>query len=335
MNDNWQNWPGTKLLVLSAGAIAALYLLRLVFQALAVFGDTFLIIFLAWILAFTLEPLVERLNKKRVGRTKAAIIVYLFLVVGFGGFILFIIPEIVSQLNGLTVILPRYFSGIPSWANRLEGVIMSAIGGSVFLVSSVAQFLFLFSLVLIISFYFLVDREKIWGEMSGFIPDRYRKEADFLRITINTIFASFVRIQFLLGLITGVATWFLMKLVGLDFAVSAAIAAGFLAIIPIAGPIVSLFPPVLAGFLASTNQGVVIFGLLLLFQQIELNVLVPKLMGAALKIHPVVILLSFLVGAKIAGIWGAFFAAPFIAVAVVIVREILTHYRQQTPVLSN
>ncbi|MDP2860334.1 MAG: AI-2E family transporter, partial [bacterium] len=64
-------------------------------------------------------------------------------------------------------------------------------------------------------------------------------------------------------------------------------------------------------------------------------VLVPKLMGAALKIHPVVILLSFLVGAKIAGIWGAFFAAPFIAVAVVIVREILAHYRQQTPVLSN
>lgn len=308
--------------------LAGFFLLQQAWNFISLFSDIILLTILSWLLAFILEPIVKKLATKKVSRLAAAGIIYLALAIFLTVIGLIIIPTIVSQLTILAHVIPPFFDSAPEWATRFQSFITTTLSNSVTIAQSIAATFLNLILVLIFSFYFLIDRERISKTIYNLLPDDWEDEYRFLEKVINTSFAGFLRVQVALGIIVGISTFLVLVILRVNYALSASVAAGILAIIPVVGPILAIIPPLLPALLVSLNTGLITLAVLFLLQQIIYNVISPKVIGDTLKLHPIFVLLSFVIGYKIGGAWGAVFAVPVTSAIVVITREFLTHWQK-------
>lgn len=316
------------LLLLLITAIG-IYLFNIVWQALSNFADIIIIMVTAWLLSFILDPLAGHISKyAKTSKLWAALLTYTLI---FGlliiGFLLFI-PTVQEQITTLIRLLPRYLAHSPGFINRWGDTLILYLNNSISLVPSVATFLFDVFLILIFSFYFVVDKDNINKELFLLIPKNWHKTMRFSQQVIDNTFASFLRVQVIFGIIAGIVTWIVLHLFAIQYADSTALLSGIFTIIPLIGPILALLPPVLIIFITNSPNAILIFLILLAAQQIIFNVLGPKLLGNAFKVHPAIILLSFLIGVKIAGPAGAVFAVPVVGILTIAIREIRkTHWK--------
>lgn len=324
--DELKTWPETRFILLAIGLVLGYFALQLVWQFILLFSDIFLVLLLAWLLAFILEPMVEKIQEKIKNRTVAAGLTFSLVLILLGSVGAFLLPEIINQFSRLIQVLPQYFGHAPSWLAKLEDATINGLGNSVAALSGVANFLFQALIVAILAFYLLVEKQKLWQEILKITPKQWQDELEFGRQLIDKSFASFLRIQMLMGVISMIVTLVVLLILRTDFAISAAILSGILTIIPVAGPFLALIPVVFAGFIASPAKGLIAAGLILGVQQIQFNILAPKMLGDRLKIHPAVVLLSFLIGMKIAGGWGALFAIPVVAILMVVAKQLVEHW---------
>ncbi|KKU89740.1 MAG: hypothetical protein UY21_C0030G0003 [Microgenomates group bacterium GW2011_GWA1_48_10] len=296
---------------------------------LSLFADIFLIILLAWILAFILEPAVTYLSKKGLNRTTSAVVVYLSLAAIATTLLILIVPTTVVQLSQLSTTLPVLIPSNSIWSTRVETFLTTTLTSSITFASQIASLATILLLVFILSFYFLLSRQEISRLILSLIPEDYKEEYLFLEHVINTTFASFIRIQVFLGLILGLLTFLTLWVLRIDFALSSGVASAFLATIPVAGAILFLFPPLLAVLAISPQKLLITAAILVLAAQIVYNFLAPRLLGKALQIHPVVVLLSFLIGYKLAGAWGAIFAVPLASTLAVVARDVFKYWQEE------
>jgi predicted PurR-regulated permease PerM len=168
--------------------------------------------------------------------------------------------------------------------------------------------------VIVLSLYMVADRDRILAFLFWLVPPAYRAEADLLEEAVARSFGGFIRGQVVTGLIFG-AFCFLASLVfGLDFnAVTTALAALLMAV-PFFGPFVAWIPPVLVAILFKPEVIIPVTIVVFVGWFVVLNVLQPRIMADSLRIHPIVVLGSVLVGLKVAGISGAIFGIPIAAV---------------------
>lgn len=326
---NLGKYPEWRILGILGVIVLAWYLLSLLGSLLGVFADVLLLVFLAWILAFILEPLVAGLQKNNVGRTAAAIIVYIGIAIIAAILIWVILPTTIGQLAQFSTVIPDYLPQNSLWTPRIESFLATTISNSVIVATQVASTLTGLLLVFILSFYILVSKKEISEAIIKLIPDQYEEDYKFLEGVINTTFASFIRIQFLMGLILGLLTLVVFLILQINFPVSTALMAAILAMIPVVGPILFLIPPALAAATVSLNQVIIVTIVLVLTAQIIYNVWAPRAMGKAMKIHPIIVLLSFLVGYKAAGIWGAIFAVPVVSAITIIARDLIWYWKEE------
>ncbi len=212
----------------------------------------------------------------------------------------------------------------PDW---LQQFVTATLSNAVIIAQNVTATLFNLVLVLIFSFYFLIDRDRIGKIIDDLVPKEWRDEFHFLEKVVNTSFAGFLRVQVAIGFIVGITTFVVLKILGIDYGLTASAAAGILAIVPVVGPVLAVLPPVLPALMVSVNTGLITLIILFLLQQIIYNVISPKVLGETLKLHPIFVLLSFIVGYKIAGFWGAVFAVPVTSAFVIIIEEFLYHFK--------
>jgi predicted PurR-regulated permease PerM len=170
-----------------------------------------------------------------------------------------------------------------------------------------------FLLMIVMSFYFLVDFEKLRPALNNIIPASNHQDFDHLLTQTNRIWRAFLRGQVLLGLIVGVMTAVLMSIVGLDFPVAVGVIAGFMELVPMFGPIITgvfaaliaLFQPVNPWGLTPLAFTLLVIGIFFLIQQVENVILVPRIMGESL--------IAVLAGGILAGFVGVLLAAPVAA----------------------
>ena len=309
------------------GSIAlAVYLLNWLSGFISLFSDLIVIMILSWLLAFVLDPIVDRLVGKGVSRFLSVVVVYIFLAVTIVATFSFIIPATVSQLSTLAGYLPQIFNNF-GWAGKFEGVVTSALSNSVYFAQTLASFVLSSLLIVVVSFSLLLSRNELESFALKLIPDKFEHDYQFLQKILNTTFASFLRAQVAIGAIVGVITTIVLMLFSIEFALSAGVLAGLLATIPVVGPIVSLIPPVLAAATISTQKGLISAVVLFLIYQLIYNIVAPKILGSALKIHPVFVILSFVIGYKIASFWGAVFAVPLAVSLGLIIKEFLYYWK--------
>lgn len=309
------------LLIVAVGS----YVASLLWVVLSQFLSLFIILLLAWFLNFILEPIVEGIQKLKISKLIATIITYILISVLLVIISIGYVPLVSSQISTIITFLPLYLQSAPQYIVDFNNSLTSQLGQSVTLIPSVAQFLLLSFITIILSFYFIVDQEKINREFYNLIPKTWHDFFMFTQKTINDIFISFLRVQLFYGISAGIITWITLKAFNIDFAASIALIAGIFAFIPLIGPFLAIIPPVLIAFLVDPAKALIIGAILLITQQIIFNIVGPKLLGKAFKLHPALILISFLVGLQLAGAIGAVFAIPVLGIGAVMIRK-FGHY---------
>ncbi len=306
---------------------------------------------LALMLAYILHPLVIRLIAWRLPRWAAVAVVYLVVLVLVGGVTTglgFAISQqilgLVRSLTALSVELPRLLEDLAQTTillgpfefdlaaanlEALVGPLQSALQpviaqmGNLLasLVTATASTLGMLLLILVMAYYLLRDFGQLDEALLDLVPGPYQQ--DFRRLLAETgkVWQGFLRGQLLLGLVIGVVTWVVFSVAGVRFALGLGVIAGVLEFVPIFGPVIAGLVAVLVALFQPSNLwglspwafALVVAGLALLIQQLENNVLVPRIIGHSLKLHPLIVLLAALGGGIVAGVAGVLLAAPVVA----------------------
>lgn len=327
MEEIRKNYSLVRILIILLIIAVGSYVLSLAWVAvISKFLDLFVILLSAWLLSFTLLPIVLGFQKLlKSSKLIATTVTYILFSVLLILVSIVYFPLVISQFLNLTIILPQYLKTLPPILTTSIESLSSQVGSSVVLIPSVAQFLFSAFITLILSFYFIVDQEKINSEFFNLIPKQWHNVLRFIEQVINDTFISFLRVQLFFAVSTGILTWIILRLFSVDFAASVAFIAGAFAFIPLIGPVLAIIPPVSVALLKNPVVALIVGGILLVAQQVIFNIIGPKLLGKAFKLHPAVILISFLVGLKFAGGLGAVFAIPVLGISAVMVRR-FGHY---------
>ncbi len=204
-------------------------------------------------------------------------------------------------------------------ALRLDPTVLVPVVGS--LASFVASLLG-YLVIPIWVFYVLLDRRALTEGLRLALPAAWQDDAAAIGEIVRRVFGQWIRAQLVLGLIVGLATYVGLLLLGalIDpvlarYALLLAILAGTLELLPIIGPIISAVPAILVGATAGLEPMLAVFVLYLVIQQVENHLLVPKIQGLAIELHPSLVIFALVTGAAVAGLLGAILALPIAATA--------------------
>jgi predicted PurR-regulated permease PerM len=171
-------------------------------------------------------------------------------------------------------------------------------------------------------FYLIKDRPMLTRAAEASIPAEWRADARAAGGLGMRVFGQWLRGQVFLGIVVGVATFIGLEILSVTvdpvfgrFAVLLSVIAGVLELLPIIGPIIAAIPAVILGATAGLDAAIASVVLYTLIQQVENHVLVPKIQGDAVELHPTIVIMAIVLGGAIAGILGAIFALPITAAA--------------------
>jgi predicted PurR-regulated permease PerM len=209
-------------------------------------------------------------------------------------------------------------------AQSLSGPAFSFLGGAF---NTLINTIFLIMLI----FYFLKDGDKFVNSAIGLVPSDYQSDAKRLVGSLGDVWAAYLRGQLILCIVMGFVVYFAASFLGLPNALLLGVLAGVLEFIPNLGPLIALIPAAFLALFSSSTTFPALSGVVFMFvviavwtglQNLESVFLVPRIIGDSLDLHPVVVSISVLVGAAIAGALGVILAAPIVASGRVIMRYI-------------
>jgi len=205
--------------------------------------------------------------------------------------------------------------------NALELIVLGQT-----VINAVARGIFLLFMTLMVAGYIMHTRESIVGFFRSLVPARAKIGFDRLLWRIDRGMAGVVRGQLLICLVNGVLSAIGFWMFDLKYWPILSIVAGVMSIIPIFGSILSSIPAVLIGLTQDFWTALWVLLWILGIHQIEANLLNPKIIGVAAKIHPVLVVMSLLIGEHFFGLWGALLAVP----ALSLLQSIFNHFRFET-----
>jgi predicted PurR-regulated permease PerM len=189
-------------------------------------------------------------------------------------------------------------------------ILSNAIG----LATGAATLLVEMLIMLILSFYFMVDGAQLADRFIMALPLRAQDDTRFLVASIHRAFAGFLRGQMIQSLLGGLGTGLLMSALQVDYALLSSVVAALVLLIPFVGPVVAVVLPVTIALLTHPDVAIYLFVALLALQQVLFNVLAPRILSQQIGLHPLLVFFAVLAGARVAGVWGAIFGVPIVAV---------------------
>ncbi len=341
----WQLIVRTVFFVLLVGAVAWFaWTVRSVLVLLLV----------AIILATGLSPVLDFIAGEypprrvlRLPRALAILVVYLTLIAGLALIVVVIIPPLADQIETLVAGLPTYaewargtFAGLAAaypflvgWDQRIIEGIEASLGGLGGLASQastvlrfalgVANALLTLLLLLVLTFYLVIDGENLWRGTLHLLPAETRPLVDHVIARARLRIGAWLVGQLLLSLIIGTATFVGLLVLGVPFALLLAVIAAIGELIPMLGPILAAVPAVIVASFKSPFLGLLTVGLYILLQQLENHIVVPQVMRRAVDLPPVVVIVALLMGSEVLGVVGAILALPVAAALSIFVSELL------------
>lgn len=287
-------------------------------------------VFMAYIIMASIHPFVRILRRYKVPKIIAITLIYTIVIAVFVLLVIPVFTVFIQQIQELFKAFPAYLDqttatlGIEvnkSSINSLIGPLASSASQNVVGITSIV-FGGIFSVlsIFVLSFYLLIDRERLGKSVPELLPQEYREKT---RLTIHLVeekLGAWLRGQIVLSFVVGFITWIVLYLMDVPYAVPLAILAGFLEIVPTLGPIIAAIPAVIVGFAISPVMGLAVMLAYAAIQVAENNILVPKIMQKAVGLNPVVILVAILIGAELMGVVGALISIPLISAAIIVFR---------------
>lgn len=344
-NSRFVRFLGGKTSYYVLGLLIMLTLVIYIFQKIGFVFKPFIVIFatalppvlFALILYYLLDPLIKCLNKK-LSRNLSVIIVYIVILMLIGLGSIWLIPFLQQQAKTLIASFPdlfadfqqtlkqflaqtpfsdtfnQFFSSIDDLTSNFTAFIgdywesgAKSLGNIFSAVTT--TFITLFTGP-IIAFFLLKDPHKFYQAVLGIVPPKFRTDFQTLTKIANQQLGAFLKGQIIASFILGAVYWVTFLLIGLEFASILAIATGILCIIPYIGPFIAFFPGLFIAFQDSTFMAIKFILVWFIVQLLHGDLVVPRVMGNRLQIHPITILIVLLVMGDLLGLMGVIFGIP-------------------------
>lgn len=315
-------------------------------------------IILAFIAFYLLNPIVDLLEKLKIQRIWGIVII----IIGIGGLvtglILLIAPAIEKQISDLITAFPKYVQAlwldINNWIqnntllepyydeaynwvvsnfSNIPGVIgsyvLDAFAGVRSFAGTVTNVVVAMVTFPFVLFFLLKDGNRFKEYSLKLLPPKYRKDANQVLDNMDAQVGSYIQGQIIVATCIGILLYIGYFIIGLDYAITLAILAGILSVVPYLGPTLSIIPAVI---IAIVNSPLMLLKLAIVWvvvQFLEGNFISPNIMGRTMKIHPLTIMIVLLVAGNLFGLIGVVLGIPGYAILKVIVSYIYHKFKER------
>ncbi len=325
-----------KIVLVTAAVIGALYFL--LFLAFQVIGMLFIAVFFALAIA----PPVNWLDDHHVPRWLAILVVYLTIAAGIFGIGLLIVPPLVDGVDDLSQDLPGYVEDLrenetfrdyddryditerlTEQAEDLPNRLGDAAGTLRDVTVGVfSRFIQLFS-ILVLTFFLLMDGQRILNFIYGQLSEHRRERVQRVADDVSAAITGYVFGNFVISVLASLVTYVTLTILDVPFAVPLAILFGFFDLVPLVGATVGgILVGIVVAFVDFPAGLIVWAVVLVVYQQIENNLIQPYVYGRTVELHPLVVLVAILIGGSLLGILGALLAIPVAATVQSVVRDL-------------
>lgn len=277
------------------------------------------LLFIAFILMTAVNPLVRLASKVKIPTIIVMLVVYVGIISLLTTVVASLVPAVVQQTRGLTQSLPTYLHSLEDTFNtqfdpNVVGNYFSSIPSNILKIAAGAFNNILNILaVFFIAYYLVLERPHLHKYLLHFFPKSSAEErAESLVLAVERQVGGWVRGELLLMAVIGCMTYIGLTLLGIPYALPIAVLSGLLEAVPNIGPTIAAIPAILMGFTVEPIPlvGLGALAMSILIQQLENNLIVPKIMQSATGTKPLVTIIVLLIGYTLGGIAGAVLAMP-------------------------
>lgn len=326
--------PVSTILKLLVAAVCVWALLKLI--------PSLILLSVSLILAVTLWPLVDRMERRGLSRSLAVAIVGLGIVGVLAVFVMLVLPPLATQtvaavqnigayrrnvqahLNPDHPLLARVMSevfDIPSSPEVADSLKRPLAWGQMLVEWSLASVL-----VLALSLYLLLDGKRTYAWLLAYVPRRHRQKMAETVPAVSEVVMAYVQGQLLTSLLAGLFAFAVLTFLHVPSALPLAVLAAFCDVLPILGVFVSTVPAALFALAVSPVAAAAVVALYLLYHALENYLIIPRVYGRRLRVSPLVVLIALIVGGSLYGVLGAVLILPLFAAYPIIEKIWLGEY---------
>jgi len=358
MNNNFGS--NKHYLTLSYVAVSVLIIAVIIFCIYMIRG-AFVPFVIGLILIYLFNPFLELIEKlipineklrPRLTRILSVSFVAVLLISLITVAFLLIIPSLVNQSSELIKVLPELLANVVSsfenWSRQYiqdipigirDGIDSSLANAGEMIIQAISEILsrtavavvnaltMVLGLVVLplFVFYGLKDKEIIRSSVIGFFPSDLQIHAVHVLRIIDRILGAYVRAQAAIAVFVGIIIAVGLTLLNVDYALVLGLTAGIFELIPIVGSYLGAVPVAIIVLATAPEKFIWVALLYLIVQGIQGGILAPRIQSSAMKVHPVLFLVSIMVGSEIAGLWGVILGPPIVAAT----KELIAYFRDQ------
>ncbi len=328
--------------ILTTKNLVFLILVIILLKFIPQVSDFVMLFFACFVLACSMLPIVNWLDKKTKNRSMSSIIVVTASVILTLAFVLPVFTITIEQISLFFQSVPEKLTELQSYLQHFrigthflseyinaesvmsngEEIAKGILSQSWNITIGVVQGIIVFIAVITILFYMLKDSEYMKEKFIEFFPDKLQNKANDISVKISQKVGGYV----IASIISGAAIWIMIAIALLilkvEFAFSLGLIAGVLDIIPVLGPTIALTLIVLSAYKQGFIAIAIAIVVFLAVQQISNNVIRPVVFGKFMDLHPLVIIFALLVGGKFGGFLGLILAPAIAAIVTVLIDEL-------------
>ncbi|WP_232699473.1 AI-2E family transporter [Brevibacillus daliensis] len=313
---------------------------------------------LAGVAYYLLNPIVDFLEKRKIKRLYAILLLYLVIIGLITILVVAIIPVVKDQIISLMDNMPGYIS-------KVQAIIEKWVGSDLFLqvqhslnfnmtdiindlaakaseianntfrgigtfVGAVTNVILALVIVPFILFYLLKDGKKLPQYIVNFVPTDLRGRSANVLSEMNGQISSYIRGQIVVSFIIGLLLYIGYLIIGLEYSIVLAIIASLTSIVPYLGPAIAITPALIIAMVTSPIMLVKMIVVWTVVQFIEGKFISPQIMGKSLRIHPITIIFVILTAGNLFGVVGIILAIPGYAVLKVIATHLFNWFKTQS-----
>ncbi len=327
---------------ISTWTIIKIFLFFLLLYFAYLIKDILIILFISLVLSSAIDPLVDWLAKRKIPRGVSVVFIYLMFFLVFGLAIYLIIPPIATEVSDLADSFPRIIDKVMSsiyalkeyslehgFLDNLKGSLGTigsnlekAAAGIFSTISSIFGGIFSFFLVLVLTFYMVVEENAIKKLIFSLAPVEHQSYVMQLINRMQKKMGMWLRGQLILSLAIFILIYAGLTVLGVKYALVLALIAALTEFIPYLGPILAAVPAVFLAFTQAPMLAAFTAILYYIIQLVENNILVPKVMEKTVGLNPIISISVLLIGFQLAGIVGAILSIPVATAISVFVKDV-------------
>lgn len=312
-------------------------------------------VILSGLLFYLLNPLVDMMEKYKINRVLAISIIFVIIAVLLIIGLAVAIPNLQRQVvifaqnvpsyledadrviddlvtkrlpddfrPQLEQVLANFSTQATAWASNISSKAVNWVSA---LISGTSQVIVALIIMPFMLFYLLRDGKGLRDYITQFLPNKLREPVGKVLSEVNQQLSNYVRGQITVAVIVAIMFIILFKIIGLRYAVTLGITAGFLNLVPYLGSFLAMIPALVLGLIAGPVMLLKVIIVFIVEQTIEGRFVSPLILGSQLNIHPITILFVLLTSGSMFGIWGVLLGIPIYASAKVVISAIFDWYK--------